>query len=90
MKSKFLLISSVFLFAVEVGFAQDSSRVTNHNKPNGDTTVLRAKKNKHKVKARVDSNSGTSISNTTSGTLNSTVNPSTQVVIPFGKGKKKK
>ncbi|MEP7252741.1 MAG: hypothetical protein ABI683_10185 [Ginsengibacter sp.] len=89
MKAKSFFINVIFLLAMQSAFSQDSAK-TSVNKLNIDTTVTTSRKKKHKTKAQVDANSGTSIPNTTSGTLNSTVNPSTQVVIPFGKGRKKK
>ncbi len=90
MKITSLILSTIFLFAMQAVYAQDSSGLSKSNKLPNDTIVQSTHKAKHKARTRVDKNSGTSIPNTTSGTLNSSVNPNTQMVIPLSKSKKKK
>ena len=89
MKTKLFIISVAFLFTMQSAFSQDTAKAV-VSKVSIDSSNNTPRKKKHKTKAEINANSGTAIPSTTSGTLNSTVNPSTQVVIPFGKGKKKK
>ncbi len=89
----------VLLLYVTSVFSQDTSRLPGINKQvmnnkaksnasaKGDTVnPIPARRSVH---SEVNSNAGTNLPNTTSGTLNSTVNPNTQLAIPMHKRKKK-
>jgi hypothetical protein len=98
MNIKYLTACIAILFITSRAFSQDSSHVVPakfaHNKPamiNGsaDTPTVTKRAAKGKSHTMVNTNSGTSIPNTTSGTLGSGENPSTEFAIPLGKRKKK-
>ena len=85
----FITITAVFLFTVARDLLEDTSKLSagKHLKKNSDTlnaTVDPACRNS-KPRAggthtfKINPNSGTVIPNTTSGTLNSNVNPNTQL-----------
>jgi hypothetical protein len=91
MNKRSLIIIPVFLLTVLVGFAQDTSRLSagKHLKNNVRTLNAAVKfdtaVNLNQPHSSVNSNAGITIPATTSGTLNSNVNPSTQLVIPLCK-----
>jgi hypothetical protein len=91
MNKKSLIISPVFLLTALIGFSQDTSRLSGgkHIKSNVSTLNAAVKYdtavNLNQPHSSVNSNSGIPIPATTSGTLNSDVNRSTQLVIPLGK-----
>jgi hypothetical protein len=101
MKKKNLIVTvivTIFLLSVTAGFSQDTSKLSagRHLKNNSDSLatvhpnagVVNSKRTRGTHSA-VDSNRGTVIPTTTSGTLGSSVNPSTQLVIPLHKNKRK-
>ncbi len=99
MKKK-IVILSLILLGTAVGFGQDTSASVagNNRKEQQDTMshtahagtgISASKSNPAEPHYSVNLNTGTAPSNTTSGTLNSPVNPNTQLVIPINKARKK-
>jgi hypothetical protein len=94
----FIVIMTIFLLSVTEGFSQDTSKLSagRHLKNNSDSpatvdlnTRVAKSKRVHRTHSAVNSNRGTVIPTTTSGTLGSSVNPNTQLVIPLHKNKRK-
>jgi hypothetical protein len=98
MNKKHFIFCITFFFFTTGAFSQDSLHVVpgkfQRHDPvmingNPDTTMVTRRAAKGKSHTMINANSGTSIPTTTSGTLSSEENPSTQLAIPLGKGKKK-
>ncbi|MEP6950631.1 MAG: hypothetical protein ABI863_15205 [Ginsengibacter sp.] len=95
----FIVIHTILLFSVAAGYGQDTSKLSaeKHLKNNSDTLtttdpnngVADPNKAPGKPHSTIESNSGTMIPATTSGTMGSSVNPNTQFVIPLHKSKRK-
>ncbi len=98
MKIKNFTLCIAILFITTAVFSQDSSHVvqrkfshSKHMMTNGsaDTPIVTKRAARGKSHTMININSGTSIPNTTSGTLSSGENPSTQFAIPLRKRNKK-
>ncbi|MEP6927058.1 MAG: hypothetical protein ABI834_05445 [Ginsengibacter sp.] len=98
MNVKCLILSAILLSTVAAGFSQDSSKLSagKYLKKNLDTLNsihhdkgIVNRTTSSGAHTSVNSNRGIVTPNTTSGTLNSTVNPNTQLVIPIRKNKRK-
>lgn len=95
---KLILITSMFLFMIPAVYSQDSPRTTVNKKLQHKPGLLTAKDtanalmaspNSNKAHVEVNSNSGLNAPATTSGTMNSTVHPNTDMAIPLHKRQKK-
>lgn len=98
MNNKYFIACIAILFITTGTFSQDSLHVVPGKYPqnktvmiNGspDTPIVTKRAAKGKSHTMINANSGTNIPNTTSGTMGSEQNPSTQFAIPLRKGKKK-
>jgi hypothetical protein len=100
MKTKWWLFCLVIFVMAENGYSQDTSKSAGTQfRNNSDTANQIADPNApagniNQVTARphsaINTNKGTAVPSTTSGTLNSTMNPNTQFVIPLHKKRKPK
>ena len=88
MKRKYLLFSSILSLSITTGLTQDTTKVLSNKNLKSNITFENSNTylKPHTV---INSRGGTTVSNTTSGTLGSNVNPSTEFVIPFTKPKRK-
>ncbi len=90
MKYKIILIL-IISFKTSLIFCQvvvkhDSVQVAQSKDATDSAAII---KDNNKAHAVLNTNTGTATPETTSGTMNSTVNPNSQVIIPFGHKKKK-
>ena len=98
MNRKYLIAATILSLSAVAGFSQDTSKLrvskqlknntTSLPVVNPDSGIINSKAGSDKVHTIINSNGGTSIPSTTSGTLNSPVNPNTQMAIPLGKRKR--
>jgi hypothetical protein len=98
MDKKYLITATIFSLSAVTGLSQDTSKLpvgkqlknntTSLQVVNPDSGIINSKAGSDKVHTLIKLNSGTSIPSTTSGTLNSSVNPNTQIAIPLGKRKR--
>ncbi len=94
---KFLIICSILLLTVVAGFTQDTGRLSeskhlkNNAGPLNHTSdhIVNPNHPPGKPYSTINSNAGIAAPATTTGTLNSNVNPNTQLVIPIQKNRKK-
>ena len=89
---KKIMITYCMSLLGSIAFCQDTAAVSKANPALlsvQDPDSAKVDINTDKPHAEVNKNIGTSVPSTTSGTLNSSVNPNTQFVIPFGKSKAK-
>jgi hypothetical protein len=96
MKKKSFIAGIVLIMASYPGWSQDSA--TNKQPLKSESTLsspiypdsgLVNSSLKKGARSSVNPNNGTNIPGTTSGTLNSSVNPNTELVIPIRKKRKK-
>ncbi len=91
MSTKTNLLFLLLVCNVSVSFGQ-SAKHDSVETLNGATDAkdsAKVIKDNNKAHAVLNTNAGTAIPSTTTGTLNSNVNPNSQVIIPFGQKKKK-
>ena len=95
MKNKRLFLCALLLITVSAAWCQDTSKTLPAKQPTNvntsaypDSGMINSKRTQ-KAHSSVNSNQGTIVPTTTSGTLSSNVNPNTQLVIPIRKHKRK-
>ena len=98
MNKKYLITATILSLSAVAGFSQDTSKlpVSKQLKNNTaslpvinpDSGIINSKAGLDRAHTIINPNRGTAIPSTTSGTLNSPVNPNTQIVIPLGKRKR--
>lgn len=84
-----MLFSSILSLSITTGLTQDTSKVLNNKNLKSNITFENSNTSYLKPHMAINATGGRSVPNTTSGTLGSNVNPSTEFVIPFNKSKRK-